>query len=87
MIIKELFQNLMNLDQPLLTKELAPKLAPFAQIIYIIGLVFLALATLGALTLLLKIEFAAFLLSLIGICAEFCLIRMFCEYLVSSRNK
>ena len=37
--MKELLKNLMNLDKPILTKDLAPKLAPFARIIYIVALV------------------------------------------------
>ena len=82
--MKEIFQNLLNLDKPVLTKRLAPMLAPFARLIYIVGLVILILAVLGALTLLFRLELSAFLVSLIGICAEFALIRMFCEYLVSS---
>ena len=84
--MKELFQNLLNLDKPILTEKLAPMLAPFARLIYIVGLVILILAVLGALTLLFKLELSAFLVSLIGICAEFALIRMFCEYLTAHKN-
>ena len=85
--MKELFQNLLNLDKPVLTQKLAPMLAPFARLIYIVGLVILTLAILGALALLFKLEISAFLISLIGICAEFALIRMFCEYLTEHRNR
>lgn len=85
--MKEVLKNLMNLDKPILTKKLAPSLAPFARLIYIIGLVILCFATLGALYLLFKLEVSEFLLSLIGIAAEFALLRMFCEYLVTSGRK
>ncbi|MBE6446355.1 MAG: hypothetical protein E7021_03030 [Alphaproteobacteria bacterium] len=85
--MKEVFKNLMNLDKPILTKKLAPALTPFARLIYLIGLIILSLACLGALYLLFKLEVSEFLLSLIGICAEFALLRMFCEYLVSSGRK
>ena len=85
--MKEIFQNLMNLDKPVLTQKLAPMLAPFARLIYIVGLVILTLAVLGALTLLFKLDISAFLISLLGICAEFALIRMFCEYLTAHKNK
>ena len=85
--MKEIFQNLLNLDKPLLTEKLAPMLAPFARLIYIIGLIILILASLGSLALLFKLELSAFLVSLIGICAEFALIRMFCEYLTAHKNK
>ena len=82
--MKEIFQNLLNLDKPILTKKLAPMVAPFARILYIVGLVILTLAVLGALAFLFKFEISAFLVGLLFICAEFCMLRMFCEYLVSS---
>ncbi len=85
--MKELLKNLMNLDKPILTKDLAPKLAPFARIIYIIALIILAVATLGALRLLLEMYLSSFILAILGICAEFAIVRMFCEYLTSSNNK
>ena len=85
--MKTLLKNLMNVDQPILTKKLAPSLAPFARLIYIVGLVILILATLGALYLLFRLEVSEFLLALIGIFAEFALLRMFCEYLVATARK
>ena len=84
--MKELLKNLMNLDKPILTKDLAPKLAPFARIIYIVALVILGIAALGALRLLFTMELSSFVLALLGICAEFAIVRMFCEYL-TSQNK
>lgn len=84
--MKELLKNLMNLDKPILTKDLAPKLAPFARIIYIVALVILGIAALGALRLLLIMELSSFVLALLGIGAEFAIIRMFCEYLTSSNK-
>ena len=51
--MRELFKNLMNLDKPVLTEKLAPKIAPYAKIIYLVVLVILGLSTLGTLGLLL----------------------------------
>ncbi len=85
--MKELFNNLMNLDKPVLTQKLAPMLAPFARLIYIVGLVILTLVVLSLLALLFKGNLSAFLVGLIGVCAEFALIRMFCEYLTAHRNR
>ena len=84
--MKELFQNLMNLDKPVLTNKLAPMLAPFARLIYIVGLVILTLAVLGALSLLFRFEISGFLVALIFVAAEFCMLRMFCEYLTSVKK-
>ncbi len=84
--MKELFQNLMNLEEPVLTKTLVPKLAPFARIIYIIALIILGITALGALRLLLLGLLSSFVLAFLGICAEFAIIRMFCEYLISNNK-
>ena len=85
--MKELLKNLMNLDKPFLTKDLAPKLAPFAWIIYVIALIILAVATLGALRLLFEMYLSSFVLAMLGIFAEFAIVRMFCEYLTSHNKK
>ena len=85
--MSEMVKDLMNLDKPVLTEKLAPKLAPFAKIVYIIGLVIIAIALLLALKLLLVGDFTVFLLVLIGVVAEFALLRMFCEYLAAATPK
>jgi len=81
--MKEIFKNLMNLDKPILTEKLAPKIAPFAKIIYLIVLVLLGLSILGSLGLLL-VNPAAFIGMFFFVLVEFAIIRMFCEYLTSS---
>ena len=85
--MNEIVKNLMNLDKPVLTEKLAPKLAPFAQIVYIVGLVIIALAVLSSLKLLFAGEISLFLIALVGGLAEFALLRMFCEYLASTAPK
>ena len=80
--MQELFKNLMNLDQPILTQNLAPKIAPYAKIIYLLALVLLGISVLGSLGLLLGNPFA-FIGTLFFILVEFALVRMFCEYLTS----
>ena len=81
--MQEIFKNLMNLDKPILTEKLAPKIAPFAKIIYLIVLVLLGLSVLGSLGLLL-VNPAAFIGMFFFILMEFALVRMFCEYLTNS---
>ena len=80
--MKEFFKNLMNLDKPILTEKLAPKIAPYAKIIYLVVLVILGLSTLSSLSLLLVNPFA-FLGAFFFILVEFALVRMFCEYLTN----
>ena len=78
----ELFKNLMNLDKPILTQKLAPKIAPYAKIIYLVVLVILGLSALSSVRLLL-ISPLAFIGAFFLILVEFTLVRMFCEYLTS----
>ena len=83
--MRELFKNLMNLDRPILTQKLAPKIAPYAKIIYLVVLVLLGLSTLSSLGLLL-INPLAFIGAFFLILIEFLLVRMFCEYLTSVKK-
>ena len=85
--MKALFKNLLNLDKPVLTEKLAPMLAPFARLIYIVGLVILSLVILWSLALLFRLQISDFLMAMIGVCAEFALIRMFCEYLTAHKSR
>ncbi len=85
--MKETFKNLLNLDTPVLTEKLAPRLAPFAKIVYIIGLVIIAFGVIGTLGLLFRGDISLFLVSLLMVVAEFAIIRMFCEYLASTAPK
>ena len=82
--MKEIFKNLMNLDKPVLTEKLAPKIAPYAKIIYFVVLVILALTTLSSLGMLLSGYIAGFLGAILLVVVEFALVRMFCEYLMKS---
>ena len=85
--VKETFKNLLSLDEPVLTKKLAPKLAPFAKIIYYVGLVFIAIGVIGSLGLLISGDFSLFLATLLMLVAEFALVRMFSEYLTSTASQ
>ena len=82
--MKELFQNLMNLDKPVLTEKLAPKIAPYAKIIYLVVLVVLGLTTISSLGMLLLGNVGFFLATIFWVVVEFAIVRMFCEYLISS---
>ena len=82
--MKELFQNLMNLDKPILTEKLAPKIAPYAKIIYLVILVILGLTTISSLGMLLLGNVGLFLAAIFWIIVQFAIVRMFCEYLTSS---
>ena len=82
--MKELLKNLMNLDKPILTEKLAPKVAPYAKIIYLIAMLILGLTTLSILGLLFAGYVFAFLGAFFWVIVEFTIIRMFCEYLTIS---
>ena len=81
--MQEIFKELMNLDKPILTEKLAPKIAPYAKIIYLVVLLVLALTTISSLGLLLLGNVMLFLGTIFWIIVEFVLVRMFCEYLTS----
>ena len=85
--MKETFKNLLNLDTPVLTEKLAPKLAPFAKIVYYVALVFIAFGVIGTLGLLISGDFSLFLATMLMLVAEFAIVRMFCEYLAASAPK
>ena len=80
--MKKYFKKLMDLDEPILTKNLAPQIAPYAKVIYMAVLVILGLSALGSLTVLFENPFA-FIGIIFLILVEFALVRMFCEYLTS----
>ncbi|MBQ3695778.1 MAG: hypothetical protein II938_02260 [Alphaproteobacteria bacterium] len=86
--MKETFKNLLDLEKPVLTEKLAPKLAPFAKLIYFVGLVLMALFAIRLIAALLNGEnFSIFLFDLLMLVAEFAVVRMFCEYLAASAPK
>ncbi|MGN0919403.1 MAG: hypothetical protein ACI4OR_01400 [Alphaproteobacteria bacterium] len=82
--MRELFKNLMNLDTPVLTEKLAPKIAPYAKIIYLVILVILGLTTISSLGMLLMGNIGVFLVAIFWVVVQFAIVRMFCEYLTSS---
>ena len=82
--MQDLFKNLMNLDQPILTEKLAPKIAPYAKVIYLVILVILGLTTISSLGMLLIGNVAVFIVSIFWVIVEFLIVRMFCEYLMST---
>ena len=81
--MKETFKNLLDLEKPILTEKLAPKLAPFAKIIYLVALVIIGLGVIGSLGILFS-NLSLFLVTLLMLVAEFAIVRMFCEYLAST---
>ena len=86
--MKQTLKNLLNLDTPVLTEKLAPKLAPFAKVIYIVGLVLMALFAIRLIASLLNGgNLSIFLFDLLMLVAEFAVMRMFCEYLAASAQK
>ncbi|MBQ4472256.1 MAG: hypothetical protein II942_03330 [Alphaproteobacteria bacterium] len=83
--MKETLKNVLDLENPVLTEKLAPKLAPFAKIIYFAGLVLMALRLIEA--VMYGANFSILLLNLLMVVAEFAILRMFCEYLAASAPK
>ena len=84
--MKDILKNLMNLDKPVLTEKLAPKIAPYTNIIYLIVLIILGLATVSISGLLLAGYIFTFLGAFFCIIVQFAIVRMFCEYLQSTRS-
>ena len=82
--MQEFLKSLMNLDQPILTQKLAPKIAPYAKIIYLVTLVILSITVISSLGLLLLGNVVLFVASIFGVIVQFAIIRMFCEYLINS---
>lgn len=86
--MKKVFKELLDIENPVFTNGLAPKLAPFAKIIYIIGLVLMVIFCMRMIGGLLSgSNFSVFLFDLLMLVAEFAVVRMFCEYLASSAPK
>jgi len=85
--MKDTFKNLLDLEKPVLTEKLAPKLAPFTKIIYYVALILIAFGVIGTLGLLISGDISLFLATLLMLVAEFAIVRMFCEYLASAAPK
>lgn len=80
--LKQNAQKFLELKEPIFIEKLAPKLKKYAQIIYLVGLVLLAIAVLGSIIMLFTSPSAA-IVSLLFVVIEFILLRMFCEFLIS----
>ena len=80
---KEELKKYLELDEPIFTTKFAPLLAPYAKLVYLVGLVILAIAVFSALVTLFTGGFASAFLTLIGVVVEFILFRMFCEFLMT----
>lgn len=85
--MNKMLEELLDLDKPVLTEKLAPKLAPFAKFIYLIGLVIIAFVLLTALKWLISGEVYQAVSVFVGVVAELAILRMFCEYLASTAHK
>jgi len=83
--MKAVVKKFLDVEQPVLTEKLAPKLAPIAKIVYWLGLVLMVLRLLETFSYFKN--FSVFLLDLLILVAEFALLRMFCEYLASTAPK
>ena len=86
--MKQTFKNLLDLENPVLTETLAPKLAPFAKWIYAIGLIVMTIFCLRLIVSLFNDgNISIFFFDLLMLVAEFAIVRMFCEYLAASAPK
>ena len=85
--MKKLFKDLLDVENPVLTETLAPKLAPFAKIVYLIGVFLMAIFCVRLIgSLISGSNFSVFLFDLLILVAEFAIVRMFCEYLAASKS-
>lgn len=80
---KEEMKKFLTLDEPIFVSKFAPVLAPYAKVVYLIGLVILAISVLAALMTLLTGGIASAFLTLVVVVVEFILFRMFCEFLMT----
>ena len=79
--LKQNAQKMLELKEPFFVEKLAPKLKNYAQIIYLVGLVLLAISVLGGIIMLFSSPSAA-IISLLFVVVEFILLRMFCKFLI-----
>lgn len=80
--LKKNAQQYLELNEPLFITKWASKLKPHARLIYVTGLILLALGLLGAFVMLFTNPMGA-LVSLLFVFIEFVMLRMFCEFLVA----
>ena len=86
--MNKVLKDLLDVEKPVLTNKLVPKLAPFAKVIYLVGLFLMAIFCIRLIGgLLAGSNFSVFLFDLLMLIAEFAVVRMFCEYLASSSSK
>ncbi len=80
--LQQTAQKFLELKEPLFLDKFAPKIAPYARVVYMGGLVLLAITLLGSFIMLFS-NISAALAMLFFIAVEFVLLRMFCEFLIS----
>lgn len=80
---KEEMKKFLTLDEPIFVSKFAPMMAPHAKIVYLVGLIILAVSVLCALITLLTGGIASAFLTLVVVAVEFVLFRMFCEFLMT----
>ena len=80
---KEEMKKFLTLDEPIFVSKFAPVLAPYAKIVYLVGLVILAITVFAALVELLTGGIASAFLTLVVVAVEFILFRLFCEFLMT----
>ena len=80
---KEEMKKFLTLDEPILISKFAPLMAGHAKVVYLVGLVILAISVLAALVELLTGGIASAFLTLVCVAVEFVLFRMFCEFLMT----
>ncbi len=83
--LQNVAQKILELKEPLLVEKLAPKAAPYARIIYMVGLVVYALCMLGSFIMLFSNPSAA-IVALFFFVVEFVILRLLCEFLLTYDN-
>lgn len=83
---KDDFKKVLELNEPIFIDKFSGILQPYAKIIYLVGLVLLAVGVLWAFVTLLTGAISAAIISLFFIGVEFILLRMFCEFLISYKK-
>ena len=80
---KEEMKKFLTLDEPILISKFAPMMVGHAKVVYLVGLVILAIFILGALVELLTGGIDSAFLTLVCVAVVFVLFRMFCEFLMT----
>ena len=84
--VKDFFKDMMDLDKPVLTQKYAMKLKPYAKLIYIVLVSFMALFALVSVVKLLTGQISLALVQFIMVFAGFIIVRMFSEFLTAYKK-